>query len=56
MKANKCIHCDNQTFQKDGICVICRIGIARMYTELASVLNKEESRIKLRASKLRHRR
>ncbi len=56
MKANKCMHCDNRTFQKDGICVICRIGIAGMCAELARLLNKEENRIKLRAAKLRRRR
>ena len=56
MKANKCMHCDNQTLQKDGICVICKIGVARMYTELADLLNKEKTKIKMRAAKIRQRR
>ena len=54
MKAKKCLHCDNQTLQKDGICVICKVGIARMYTELADLLNKEKT--KLKAAKMRQRR
>ncbi len=41
MKANKCRECDNETYQKDSICVICRIGITRIYEELVDLLNKD---------------
>jgi hypothetical protein len=47
MKTNKCVKCDNKTFQKDNICVVCRIGLTGMYTELADLLkkgNKEDLR------------
>jgi len=40
MKTNKCVKCDNKTLQKDGICVVCRIGLTGMYTELADLLKK----------------
>lgn len=54
MKTKKCCNCDNQTLQKDGICVICKIGIARMYTELADLLSKQKT--KLKVAKVRQRR
>jgi hypothetical protein len=38
MKANKCIKCENKTFQKDGLCVVCRIGISTIYVELTELL------------------
>ncbi len=40
MKANKCVKCDNKTFQADKICVVCRIGLTGIYTELADLLKK----------------
>jgi len=41
MKAKKCKQCNNETFQKDGICVICRIGITPVYTELVDLLKQD---------------
>jgi len=55
VKANKCKNCDNQTFQKDGICVSCRIGINEMYTELADLLQKD-TKWNLQTAKIAHRR
>jgi hypothetical protein len=40
MKTNKCVKCDNKTLQKDNICVVCRIGLTGMYTELTDLLKK----------------
>ena len=40
MKANKCVKCDNQTFQADNICVVCRIGLTGIYAELVDLLKK----------------
>lgn len=44
MKTNKCIKCDNKTFQKDNICVVCRIGLTGIYSELADLLKKSNKR------------
>ncbi len=38
MKAKKCSQCNNNTYQKDGICVACRIGIGKMYDELKELM------------------
>jgi hypothetical protein len=40
MKAHKCAKCDNKTFQKDDICVICKIGLTGIYTDLVDLLKK----------------
>ncbi len=40
MKVNKCVTCGNKTFQEDKICVVCRIGITGIYTELVDLLKK----------------
>jgi hypothetical protein len=40
MKTNKCVRCDNKTFQEDKICVVCKIGLTGIYTELADLLKK----------------
>jgi hypothetical protein len=40
MKTNKCIRCDNKTFQEDNICVVCKIGLTGIYTELVDLLKK----------------
>jgi len=42
MKAHKCMKCDNTTNQKDGICVICRLGITQMHTELVDLMKKKK--------------
>jgi len=41
MKSNKCKQCENETFQKEGICVICKIGITPIYTELVDLLKQD---------------
>lgn len=40
MKTNKCATCGNKTFQEDSICVVCKIGITGIYTELIDLLKK----------------
>jgi hypothetical protein len=55
MKANKCINCDNQTFQKDGICVSCKLGLKQMYTELVDPLQKD-TKWNLQTAKIAQRR
>ena len=52
---NKCKNCDNQTFQKDGICVSCRIGINQLYTQLTDLLQKD-TKCNLQTAKMAHRR
>jgi hypothetical protein len=42
MKAHKCTNCDNTTHQKDGICVICRLGITQMHEELVDLMKKKK--------------
>jgi hypothetical protein len=42
MKAHKCMKCENTTNQKDGICVICRLGITQMHTELVDLMKKKK--------------
>lgn len=39
MKTRKCAHCNNATYQKDGICVSCKIGITKMYDELKQLMD-----------------
>ncbi len=46
MKVNKCTQCNNNTYQKDGICVSCRIGISKMYDELKDLM-KEDKKLDL---------
>jgi hypothetical protein len=40
MKGKKCTQCDNDTYQKDGICVSCKIGITKMYDELKELMKE----------------
>jgi hypothetical protein len=40
MKGKKCTQCKNDTYQKDGICVSCRIGISKMYDELKELMKE----------------
>lgn len=41
MKAKTCTQCDKKTFQKDGICALCKIGLTQMYDELIDLLKKD---------------
>ncbi|NWF76801.1 MAG: hypothetical protein HXY53_09605 [Nitrospirae bacterium] len=43
MKARKCIKCDNSTHQEDGVCVICRLGIKQVYSDLIDLLKKDKN-------------
>lgn len=43
MKARKCTQCDNSTHQEDGVCVICKIGITQIYSELIELLKKDKN-------------
>ena len=42
MKAKKCTYCENTTHQKDGVCVLCSIGLPSMYSELVSLLKENK--------------
>ncbi len=42
MKAKKCTYCENTTYQKDGVCVLCNIGLPSMYSELVTLLKKDK--------------
>jgi len=42
MKVKKCTQCNNNTYQKDGICVSCRIGISKMYDELKELMEENK--------------
>ncbi|MEW6001398.1 MAG: PilZ domain-containing protein [Nitrospirota bacterium] len=48
MRAMKCVECGNETYQKNGICVLCETGITQIYRELIDLLKmgKEENLIK----------
>ena len=46
MKHHKCTNCNNDTFQKDGVCVICKLGLTQMYAELAA-LSKKKNKLRL---------
>ena len=41
MKTRKCIKCDNKTHQEDSICVICKIDLTRMFSDLVESLKKD---------------
>ena len=43
MEAIKCKECGKETFQKDGLCVICRTGITVMHEELVVLLAAEKN-------------
>ncbi len=40
MKVKKCKQCDNETYQDDDICVLCKIGVTQMYRELDDLIKK----------------
>ena len=50
-KTNKCVKCNNKTFQEDGVCVVCRICLTGLYTELVDLL-KEGGKEELRPVKI----
>jgi hypothetical protein len=40
MKVKKCDKCNNETYQEDNICVLCKIGVTQMYRELDDLIKK----------------
>lgn len=40
MKVKKCIKCNNETYQEDTVCVLCKIGVTQMYRELDALIKK----------------
>jgi hypothetical protein len=42
MKVKKCTQCNNNTYQKDSICVSCKIGISKMYDELKELMEENK--------------
>jgi hypothetical protein len=34
VNAKKCLACDNETYQEDGMCVLCKTGLTRIDDEL----------------------
>lgn len=42
-KANKCMQCGIHTYQKDGMCVLCKTGITQIYEMIESLkITKEQ--------------
>jgi hypothetical protein len=41
VKISRCAECGNETYQKDTVCVLCKIDITRMHEELADLLKKD---------------
>ena len=42
-KLNKCIECGIKTYQKDGMCVLCKTGITQIYELIESLkITKEQ--------------
>ncbi|MDQ7786836.1 MAG: hypothetical protein RDU01_04450 [Thermodesulfovibrionales bacterium] len=42
MKVKHCTQCQNATYQTDGICVACRIGLPQIHAELADLIKKHK--------------
>ncbi len=42
MKVKKCRQCDNETFQEDNVCVLCKIGVTQMCRELDDLIKKKD--------------
>lgn len=42
MKGKKCAQCNNTTYQKDGICVSCKLGLTKMYDELKEMMERDK--------------
>lgn len=52
MQATKCIECHTETFQREGICVLCKAGVTQMYKELIDLLIKDKRYKLLRSLKI----
>ncbi|MFZ3137972.1 MAG: hypothetical protein WA126_11355 [Thermodesulfovibrionales bacterium] len=45
-KSNKCKVCGIKTYQKDGMCVLCKTGITQIYEMIESLKTaKEQERV-----------
>jgi len=40
VKTKKCQKCNNETYQDDNVCVLCKIGVTQMYRELDELVRK----------------
>jgi hypothetical protein len=52
MRAARCTVCNNETYQQDCICVLCRNYITRMHEELVALLAVDKKR-KMRKIRMR---
>ena len=43
MKTSQCTVCNNETYQEDCICVLCKSYITRMYEELVVLLTIDKN-------------
>ena len=41
-KSNKCMQCGIHTYQKDGLCVLCKTGITQIYEVIESLRTAKE--------------
>ena len=41
MKAKKCLECDNETYQEDSVCVLCKTGITKIDDGLIDALKND---------------
>jgi hypothetical protein len=41
-KSNKCMQCGIHTYQKDGMCVLCKTGITQIYEVIESLRTAKE--------------
>jgi hypothetical protein len=51
MKTTRCTVCKNETYQKDGICVLCRSYVTKTYNELIDLLTVDK-KCKLRRANI----
>jgi len=42
MEATKCTECFIETFQRDGICIVCKSGVNQMHKELMDLVKKDK--------------
>ncbi|MFZ5907381.1 MAG: hypothetical protein ACOYVJ_08235 [Nitrospirota bacterium] len=41
-KQKHCTQCQNATYQTDGLCVACRIGLSQIHAELMDLIKKQK--------------
>ena len=52
MKSKKCLECGNETRDEDGICVLSKKDITKMYKELMDLLINDDTWI-IRGNKIK---